>query len=220
MENIPAIETVIYPGVTVQIEYIDHNHRKTITEALVCDIDKTSLILEVPNAETVLGQLAGKTTIPVICKCDHEPRDLVFFTEYIKQTGKPPLLELKRPDSYILGRIFLRYDVNLPFSYFLDGNEYNNCEIVNLSFGGLSGIIQPNELLALGAEIVCRISLPAHSDSEFIVGRLIRLEEQALNYKISVKFEDVTTDIADKIAKYFFSIEKNIINNSVKKANI
>jgi c-di-GMP-binding flagellar brake protein YcgR len=211
MENITDIETVLYPGATVQIEYTDRNHRKTFMEARVRNLDKTTLVLEVPNAETVLKQLPRKAAILIICKYDKEPRDLVFFTEYLKQTGNSPLLVVKRPDSYILGRGFLRYDVNLPFSYFLDGNEYNNCEIVNLSFGGLSGVIQPNDLLVPGAEIVCQISLPNHSDSEFIVGRLIRLEEQTPNYKISVQFEDLTTDIADKIAKYFFSIEKNMI---------
>jgi c-di-GMP-binding flagellar brake protein YcgR len=220
MENIPAMETVLYPGATVQIEYVNQNHCKAVMEALVRNIGKTTLVLEVANAKTVLGQLARRATIPLICKCDNEPRDMVFFTEYIKQTGNPPRLVVKRPSSYILGRGFLRYDVSLPFSYFLEGNEYSGGEIVNLSFGGLSGIIQPNDLLALGAEIVCQINLPANSDSEFIVGRLIRLEEQAANSKISVKFEDLTTDIADKIAKYFFSIEKNMINNGVQKSII
>lgn len=213
MENVTDIETVLYPGAAVQIEYIDRNHRKAFTEARVRNIDKTMLVLEVPNAGTVLRQLPRKAAIPIICKYDKEPRDLVFFTEYLKQTGNPPLLVVKRPASYILGRGSLRYDVNLPFSYFLDGNEYNNCKIINLSFGGLSGVVQSNDLLALGAEIVCQISLPNYSGSEFIVGRLIRLEEQIPNYKISVQFEDLTTDITDKIAKYFFCIEKNMIKN-------
>lgn len=216
MENNPAIEAVLYSGATVQIEYIDQYHRKAVTEGLVREINKIWLALEVANAKTILGQLTDKAAIWVICKCDNEPRDLVFFTEYIKQTTNSSLLVVKRPTSYILGRGFLRYDVKLPFSYFLDGNEYNDCEIANLSFGGLSGIIQPNDLLALGAEIVCQINLPTHSDSEFIVGRLIRLEEQNSNCKISVQFEDLTTDITDKIAKYFFSIEKNMIKNDEK----
>jgi hypothetical protein len=213
MENIPAIETVLYPGAAVQIEFFDQNHRKSVTEATVHQIDQTELVLEIPGAGTILGQLPRNTPLPIICKIDNEPRDLVFFTEYLKSAGNPPLYIVKRPSAYILGRSFLRYDVDLSFRYFLDGTEYDGCKIGNLSFGGLSGYIQPNDLLTLGAEIVCQISLPELSGSEFIVGRLIRLEMQPPYYKISVQFEDLTADIADKIAKYFFSIEKNMIKN-------
>lgn len=213
MENIPDIESVLYPGATVKIEFVDQNHRKSVAGALVRDISRDELIMELPDAEAVLGQLPRKAAIPIIFKIDNEPRDLVFFTEYLKHIEDPPLLTVKRPSSYMLGRSFLRYNVNLPFSYFLDGVEYGKCKIENLSFGGMSGLIEPNDLLAIGMEIVCQISLPELSDSEFIVGRLVRMEEQPPGYRISVQFEDLTADIADKIAKYFFSIEKHMVKN-------
>lgn len=213
MEIIPAIEGVLHPGTNVQIEFIGSNLQKVIVEAIVAKMGQIGLYLIVPRVETVLQQLTRNTPISLICKFNNEPRDLVFFTEFIKISVNPYILVVKRPVSYILGRCFMRYDVNLPFSYFLEGKEYTTGQIVNLSFGGLSGVIQPNLLLAPEMEIVCQLTFPINPTSEFIVGRLIRLEEQETHWKISVQFEDLTADIEAGIAKYFFSIAQHLIRN-------
>lgn len=216
MEIIPAIEGVLHPGTNVQIESIGSNRQKVIVEAMVANMNKTALYLIVSGGETVLQHLTQKKPVFLICKFNNEPRDLVFFSELIKISVNPYTLVVKRPASYILGRCFMRYDVNLPFNYFLEGKEYTDGQIVNLSFGGLSGIIQPNTLLVPEVEIVCQLTLPHNSASEFIVGRVIRVEEQETHCKISVQFEDLTTDIEAKIAKYFFSIAKKMIKNDGK----
>jgi c-di-GMP-binding flagellar brake protein YcgR len=219
MENIPVIEDILGPGTSVHIEYIDHNGKKIIHEAVVSNLDKAYLRLEMPHdaLRHMTEVRSRQTKIPIICKCDNQPRDYVFFTEFVKLDHTSPTMVVTRPASFVLGRNFLRYEVDLPFSYFLDGKEFNDCRMANLSFGGLLGIIKPNSILEPGMEMVCQVTFPPDSSPEYIVGQITRIEPQATNTKISVQFEDLTKDIETKIAKYFFSIEKNTINGSPRK---
>ncbi len=209
MKGIPTIEDVMSPGTGVHIEYIDYRGRKLIHEARILSMDQTTLCLGLSsNAFKYLTDIrVHQMKIPIICKCNSEPRDLVFFTELNKLHQTSSAMAVARPAAFVLGRSFTRYEVNLPFSYFLDGVEFSGCKMANLSFGGLSGIVKSNPMLKLGMEIVCQIKFPATSP-EYIVGQIIRLEDRELHSRISIKFEEMTTDVENKIAQYFSSISR------------
>jgi c-di-GMP-binding flagellar brake protein YcgR len=207
--NNDLIEEILRPGITVQLEFTNSKGDKIKTKSTVNQLEETQLILDLPKKADVFNQLAPNDVVVVVCKHNDEPHDNVFFTQFVKVTHTdPPLAVLNKPGDVSMGRHSLRYDVQIPFSYFYHDKEYKDGVVENLSSIGLLATIIPNENLKTGIDIPFKIVLPTFTSPLLLVGKIVRLIKIETKYQIAFSFPYIGREFQDQITKYLFSIQK------------
>lgn len=211
------IEELFYPGNKVQLEFYDEQSNKnsyaTIVKSL--EIERLYLMPVQPNDE-IINQLKSGTEVTLVCQHNNGIEKQYFTGQVIQNSiSERGLLILNRPNKIQINssrRNFFRCDVELPFTYYLLEHEYQG-KILNLSGCGLYGIIPPNSVLRPSMLIKGDFILPTLAQPLEFEGRVIRLEwlDHGLRQGVAFNFENITESWQNKIIKYLFLRQRELI---------
>jgi c-di-GMP-binding flagellar brake protein YcgR len=141
-----------------------------------------------------------------------EQTDYVFFTKFIRMAGSNPASVLLRtPSEFIKGRQAARFNVTIPFSYFLNHREFKDGVVHNLSLDGLLATIPSNPDLKVKDRVACKLFIPNSPFPLLISGLITRINlKPDKKYQIAMHFPYIANDIQDKIVKFLFSAQKKM----------
>lgn len=214
METTRVIREILHPGKSVQVEVINNYGNKVIRKTTVCSLENSGLILNLPNKGDIFTHVNSNADIAIVCKHNEEPEDHVFFTRFITVLGiNPPVAILNPPAEYKRGRQYVRFDVSVPFSYFINNHEYKDGVVNNLSLTGLLATIQPNHQLHEKDKLVFSLSIPSKTGPLLLAGNIVRITKQDTQYQIALHFPHISLQHQDQIMKFLFSSQKNLIKN-------
>lgn len=210
MENTDRIKEMLSPGKSVQIEIKNHSGAKLIQKATVQHLDDFNLILSFSDQGNIFDYLKSNMDLALICKHPEEQIDYVFFTKFIRMAGaNPPSVLLRTPSEFIKGRQSARFNVTVPFSYFLNHQEIKNGVVHNLSLDGLLATIPTNPDLKVHDRVACKLFIPNSPFPLLLSGTITRIIlKPDQKYQIAMHFPYIANDIQDKIVKFLFSAQK------------
>lgn len=209
MENTDRIKELLNPGKNVQIEVRNSDGCKLIQKASVQRVDDMYVTLSFSGPGNAGGYLKPNTDLAIVCKHPEEQTDYVFFTQFIRMVGSsPPSVLLRIPTEFTKGRQAARFDVTVPFSYFVNQQEFKDGTVQNLSMNGLLATIHSNQGLKVQDRVAVKLSIPNSPFPLLISGNIIRISKQDQKYQIAMHFPYLAFDIQDKIVKFLFSAQK------------
>ncbi|MCL6591616.1 MAG: PilZ domain-containing protein [Firmicutes bacterium] len=209
MENIGKIKELLYPGKNVQIEAKNSEGHKLVQKAQVQRLDDLYLALSLSGQGNIFECLKTNTELAVVCRHPQEQTDYVFFTQFIRVVGSSPTSALTRtPTGFNKGRQAARFDVTVPFSYFLNHQEFKEGVVQNLSMNGLLAAIEPNQEIKAQDRLAVKLSLPNAPFPILLSGKITRIAKQGQKYQIAMHFPYLAFDIQDQIVKFLFSAQK------------
>lgn len=212
MENTSTIKEILYPGKSVQVEVINNYGNKIIRKTTVCKVEDSSLVLHLPYRGDAFSQVSSNSDIAIVCKHNEEPEDHVFFTRFITVLGiNPPVAILDIPAEYKKGRQYVRFEASVPFSYFINNQEYKDGMVNNLSMNGLLATIQPNHQLHENDKLAFKLFIPSKTSPLLLAGNVTRIVKQATEYQIALHFPHISLSHQDQIMKFLFSSQKTIM---------
>ena len=177
-------------------------------------MDDQNLVLDLPQQEGTFNQVNADVDVTVVCKHNEEPQDYVFLTKFIMVKGADPsLVILSKPLEPTRGRHAVRYNVSLPFSYFMNDREIKDGMVKDLSCFGLLAAIKPDDSLEVGLGLLFKLVLATSPSQLLVMGTIVKLMKAESEYQVALDFSHIPNDIQDQITKYLFSLQ----NPGVKK---
>jgi c-di-GMP-binding flagellar brake protein YcgR len=213
-ETTSIVREILYPGKSVQVEVINNYGNKIIRKTTVCALEDSSLILNLPYKGDIFSHVSSNADIAIVCKHNEEPEDHVFFTRFITILGiNPPVAILNPPAEYKKGRQYVRFQVSVPFSYFINHHEYKGGVVNNLSLTGLLATIQPNHQLHEHDKLAFHLFIPGKTGPLLLAGNIVRITKQDTQYQIALHFPHILLQHQNQIMKFLFSSQKTLMKN-------
>lgn len=214
----PSIEEVLLPGTAIRLEYMNGQGYRITGQSRINCYEGLYLVLDAPKPLYILNDLTLNHNLALICKYRKQPEDYVFFCNYIKNRDTdPPLMMVSKPDGYSLGRKAFRCEVNLPFSYYNNQNEYQEGLMINLSFEGLLAAVKSADSLKLGMDIPLKFQFPTSRIPILIVGKIVRIENYETESRIAVAFSYLSNEIHDAIGRFLSNAQGTTIRKALRK---
>jgi c-di-GMP-binding flagellar brake protein YcgR len=215
MENTRQMMEILYPGKSVQVEVKNHFGNKLIGKTTVQRLDDSNLVLNLPDQRNIFDQVSPNTDLAIVCKHHEEEADYVFSTKYLKMVGThPPLAFLQAPSGYKKGRQAVRFEVAVPFSYFVNHQEVKDGVVRNLSMNGLLATVKPNPQLHENDHLAFKLFIPTCAVPLLLAGNIVRLNKQEPEYHLGIHFPYLAFELQDKIVKFLFSTQKTLASRN------
>ena len=223
MQHYPLLEELFYINNQVRVEFYDELSNKRRYQTLVKSYDGNllRLMLTELHGESPAAIKTG-AEIALICHYQNEPTSYFFTTQVLSEPSDESFfLEVSRPTKIQIAsrRNFFRCNVNLPFNYSHDEQEIPG-KVTNLSACGLFAVVKPDENLRLGLVIHAQMLLPTIPQPLKLEGKIVRMEslDKGARQGIAINFENNTENLQNKITKYLFQRQRELINHGQIKA--
>jgi c-di-GMP-binding flagellar brake protein YcgR len=211
METTPRIPEILYPGKSVQVEVRNHFGNKLIRKTTVNRLDDSYLILNLPNKPSIFDQALPNSNLVIVCKHNEEQADYIFSTRFLRVAGThPPLAVLQAPSGFKRGRQVVRFDVAVPFSYFVNHREVKDGVVRNLSMNGLLATVKPNPELHVKDHLSFKLFIPNQAYPLLLTGHIVRITKLDSEYQIGVRFPHIAFELQEKIVKFLFSVQNTM----------
>ncbi|HEX3044881.1 MAG TPA: PilZ domain-containing protein, partial [Bacillota bacterium] len=201
----------------------NHFGNKLIRKTTVNRLDECNLFLNLPEPRSIFGEVSPNTELVLVCKQHEEQAEYVFSTKYLKIMGThPPLALLQAPSGFKKGRQAIRFDVAVPFSYFVNNKEVKDGVVRNLSMNGLLASVKANPALQVNDHLVFKLFLPTSAYPLLLTGNIVRITKQEPEYQLGIHFPYLSFELQDKIVKFLFSAQKTMAprNSEPKPATL
>jgi c-di-GMP-binding flagellar brake protein YcgR len=217
------IDELFYPGNTVQVEYRENLTAKKILLTIVNSIDEEHIHLIYPPEDSNDSAVSIPVgTGMILCVREKNTTQIYYYSSRLieHKSGNPDLLVMERPSfaQYASRRNFFRCDVDFPFYYWIEKQQYKGLTC-NLSASGMYGIIQYDPQLKPEMILQLEIPIPLIPAPLGCEARIIRLSpaENPDQRGVALHFENPDEKLQNELTKYLFQRQRELIKKGMIK---
>jgi hypothetical protein len=201
------LQLIFQPSRDIQVEYNDDYGRVTCYFASVRSYESGSLEITIADNGQIPKLAVGNR---LILSADHPKKSSAYYFQVTiceVISGPTLLLKLSRLEKMDVNslRCFFRCNVTLPFHYIDAAVLEFPGEIINLSAGGLLGIIRYDSTLKVGNELEVQFTIPSVTKPFRLPAKIVRIINLTDGrQKIAVQFTQISEMQQNQIIKYLF----------------